>query len=78
MKSATNCRSSSTTAKHLAVLISVFLLAVAPATIVNWVESHDFVLIAWNGGVNFFLDRLILWFEIDKRDRHSCLLLHEN
>jgi 4-amino-4-deoxy-L-arabinose transferase-like glycosyltransferase len=43
------------TARHLAVLTAVFLLTVAPATIVNWVESHDFVLIAWNGGVNFFI-----------------------
>jgi len=44
-----------TTARHFAGLIAGFLLAVAPATIVNWIESDDFVLIAWNGGVNFYI-----------------------
>jgi len=48
-------RGSRATAKQLVVLTAVFLLVVAPATIVNWVESDDFILIAWNGGVNFFI-----------------------
>jgi 4-amino-4-deoxy-L-arabinose transferase-like glycosyltransferase len=32
-----------------------FILAVAPATIHNYIQDKDFVLISWNGGQNFYV-----------------------
>jgi 4-amino-4-deoxy-L-arabinose transferase-like glycosyltransferase len=43
------------TLRRAVVLGACFLAIVAPVTVVNYLKSHDFVLVAWNGGVNFFI-----------------------
>jgi 4-amino-4-deoxy-L-arabinose transferase-like glycosyltransferase len=42
-------------ARRSVLAIGAVLLTVSPATVINAVTSRDFVLIAWNGGVNFFI-----------------------
>jgi 4-amino-4-deoxy-L-arabinose transferase-like glycosyltransferase len=41
--------------KNTALVLGSFLLVVSPVTVINYLKSNDFVLIAWNGGVNFFI-----------------------